>query len=978
MILAKVIAALIDAPAKARRSSRARSLLEEAASCTGRGELARAEACYVEVLALEPAAARAHAALALLLTARGRADQALHHFRAARSAAMLPRGCLESFIRLLLQQGERAEAIEVAREAARADASACESWFALGLALLAHHSYSDALAAYDQCLALGPNADVYVQRGIALQNLGRFDEARADYGRALQERPSHALARFHRGLAWLVQGNYAAGWADYEARLASGDAPARPLRYPRWDGSPPNGRTLLLYGEQGLGDEIMFASCLADLVRAGARCVVECNPALLGLFTRSFPGATVYPASPDGRVPDDIAGRGIDAEAPLGSLPMYFRGTLAAFPKHQGYLKADETRIAAWRARIAGLRGAMSVGISWVGGTHASRGPLRSIALDAWLPILRTAGVKFVSLQYTPDAPQAVQALRQRHGIDITHWPEAIADYDETAALVSALDLTISVCTSVIHLAGALGRPVWIMAPSNPEWRYGCAGAAMPWYPSARVFRQQREREWNDVIAEVSSALAEAASAAHAPQPVSAQSCMTAGLQRLEARDFPAAQACFERAVELSPAAAEAHCNLGLALLEQGNGALGERHLREAARLDPRLLPARENLAVWLSRRFDDAAALEAWNDVLALDPDHAEAHAGKAFMAMRSGHFCDARSLLSRAVELGADRRSELDLLDAQTLLAKGEFARGWPLYEGRLNGTLESARRPYPFPEWDGSALSDGVLLILGEQGLGDEIMFASCYAEAIARAGRCVIECEPRLAGLFARSFPEARVVGHPRESAERELLASGDIVRQVHAGSLPKLFRPDRSAFPRHAGYLVADTARERAWREKLAAGSGRRLIGIAWSGGLKQTRRSLRSIPLAEFSALLDIAGVEFVSLQHDDDGSEAAELARLSGASVRSFGAALADLDDTAALIGALDCVLTVCSTVVHLTGALGVPAIVMTPQRAEWRYLREGASLPWYPGARLVRQRQSGEWAGAIDEARTLLMRDA
>jgi hypothetical protein len=307
---------------------------------------------------------------------------------------------------------------------------------------------------------------------------------------------------------------------------------------------------------------------------------------------------------------------------------------------------------------------------------------------------------------------------------------------------------------------------------------------------------------------------------------------------------------------------------------------------------------------------------------------------------------------------------------------LARGDYGKGWPLYETRLRLTVESPRRPYRFPEWDAAPVRDGALLIMGEQGLGDEIMFASCYPDAIERAGRCVIECEPRLARLFARSFPTAHVVGEPRHSANAEIEARADIAAQVHAGTLPLLFRRNPGAFPHHGGYLRADSARVAEWRTRLRGEGETRWVGIAWSGGLKHTRRSIRSMTPAAFAALLRIDGIGFVSLQHDDDGTAAAEIAAHAGVPVHVFPEAYADLDDTAALVKSLDCVLTVCSTVVHLAGALGTPTLVLTPAWPEWRYLREGTSLPWYPSVRLLRQRVSGDWAPVVAQAREALLR--
>jgi len=479
------------------------------------------------------------------------------------------------------------------------------------------------------------------------------------------------------------------------------------------------------------------------------------------------------------------------------------------------------------------------------------------------------------------------------------------------------------------------------------------------------------------------------------------------GILKLALRDYTGAKACFERALQLAPGRAEAHANLAIALLQQGCRAEGVEHLERSIALAPDLLGPRENLAALLTREFGPAAA-RAWDDVLELEPKHARAHAAKAFLLLREGRIAEARELYTRARALGIDTndigleeaairifegdfegarseaqalRGEIDDADidwhlALSYLAAGDFAHGWPFYEARLRRSFESPRRAYAFPEWDGSDLAGGTLLIMGEQGVGDEIMFASCYAEAVERARRGVIECEPRLAALFARSFPQAQVVAQERGGVHPRLAGDARITYQIHAGSLPKLFRSDERLFPRHRGYLKADAARVEFWRRRLAHDPQTRYIGIAWSGGLRHTRRAIRSIPQLDFAQLLRMSNAEFVSLQHDDDGAEARALAAAAGVRVHTFPESLQDLDETAALISATDAVVSVCSAVVHLAGALGKPTLVLTPAIAEWRYLAKGVSMPWYPAVTLLRQSTSGIWTDVIDDARARLFK--
>jgi tetratricopeptide (TPR) repeat protein len=508
MLLRRLIATLAGNQAKRPRRARGQALLDKGESFLKDGDIERAKLCYTEALRLDDDIPVAHAQLALLLTAAGRLDEALPHFRVGQAATHLVPEFIESYVRVLLQRGGHEEARIVAESAVRTHSAHYESWFSRGLAELACSDHEQALASFDRALALRPeSADAHANRGIALQNAGRLTDALAEFERALQLNPRHALARFHRSLVLLARGEYAAAWPEYETRLQSADLGARPQHFPRWNGTDPAGQGVLVYGEQGLGDEIMFASCLPDLIGTGARCIVECHPKLQQLFERSFPNAAIYASLPDKRVPEDIRAIRIDWEVPIASLPLFYRRSIGEFPNHEQYLRADTDRSTFWRTRLAELGHPLKVGISWRGGSPGTLASSRSIPLDEWLPILEVPGVKFVSLQYTPDAAQALKVLAERHGIDIAHWPQAISNYDETAALVSVLDLTISVSTSIVHLAGALGRPVWVMLPSTPEWRYGQLGDRMPWHPSARLFRQRREGDWMDVISSVAEHL---------------------------------------------------------------------------------------------------------------------------------------------------------------------------------------------------------------------------------------------------------------------------------------------------------------------------------------------------------------------------------------------------------------------------------------------------------------------------------------
>ena len=356
-------------------------------------------------------------------------------------------------------------------------------------------------------LALEPDP----QWPVALSNLGWILLEKGDYAAGLRlveavlERdPGDHETRLVRSYMNLKHGNFEQGWRDFEARHHSRHAIDRAYEFERWDGAPLPGKTLLICGEQGLGDQIMFASCFNEAIARAGHCIIECDPKLVRLFQRSFPGASVYAQAAAAEPPAGLdQAQAVDRQIPMGSLPGFFRNRREDFPRHAGYLRAAPERVAYWRSRLDELGPGTKIGVSWRGGIATTRRHLRSFALDELLPVLRLPA-EFVSLQYG-DCAAELSALSREQGVTLPHWQDALDDYDETAALVCALDLVISVCTAVIHLSGALGRPVWVLVPAIAEWRYLDSGASLPWYPSARLFRQSEAGQWQEVTSLVAA-----------------------------------------------------------------------------------------------------------------------------------------------------------------------------------------------------------------------------------------------------------------------------------------------------------------------------------------------------------------------------------------------------------------------------------------------------------------------------------------
>jgi hypothetical protein len=423
--------------------------------------------------------------------------------------------------------------------------------------------YDEALAALDRALALQPdNADAHSNRGIVLSDIKRHDEAIASFDRALQLAPDHvealsnkaavllalkrhdeALACCHRALALapdhvgalcnhgtilnatmrqdearaiyehaltlapdapklhgnlatvcLLTGDFARGFAEYEWRWKK-DTLARTLRpfpQPLWQGEDIAGKTILLHSEQGFGDTLQFCRYAPLVAARSARVILEVEPPLAALMrTLSGPSQVIAKGSP---LPP------FDVHCPLMSLPLACGTVLDTVPAETPYLKASAP--SGWRDRLTGLR-RPAIGLVWSGNPRHERDNDRSMSLAALLPLL-DADATFVSLQKEP-RPGDAALLAERS--DILRFGEKTGDFADTAALIGELDLVITVDTSVAHLAAALGKPVWIMVQYLPDWRWLLAREDSPWYPTARLFRQDATHRWDGVIARVNAAL---------------------------------------------------------------------------------------------------------------------------------------------------------------------------------------------------------------------------------------------------------------------------------------------------------------------------------------------------------------------------------------------------------------------------------------------------------------------------------------
>ena len=373
-----------------------------------------------------------------------------------------------------------------------------EALYNRGTALLELERPDAALAAFDAAVAAAPkHTGAWTNRGRALQALNRHADAVASFEKAIAIDKNFADAHSNMALSLLTLGQLSRGFAEYEwrwKRTGMSDA-RRNYRGRPWLGEFPIGqRTILLAAEQGLGDSIQFVRYAPLLARSGAKVVLEVQPELKSLL-----------AGVDGVTSCHARGETLptyDVYCPLGSLPLAFKTEPATIPANIPYLRADETHLAKWRPIIEALPG-KRIALAWAGHAKHPNDRNRSIALAQLEPLFALDGISFVSVQR--DLRGDVEAILARHK-SITHIGDKLNDMTDTAAVLAFVDLTIAVDTSVIHLAGAMGREAWVMLPFSPDWRWTLTGDHSPWYPRMRLFRQAKPGDWSAVIASLRDA----------------------------------------------------------------------------------------------------------------------------------------------------------------------------------------------------------------------------------------------------------------------------------------------------------------------------------------------------------------------------------------------------------------------------------------------------------------------------------------
>jgi tetratricopeptide (TPR) repeat protein/glycosyltransferase involved in cell wall biosynthesis len=880
----------------------------------------------------------------LQLLGKGQIDHALACFEKAIQVDNQHANALCNIGRIYYEKGQWEAAVNYFQQSIAIRSDLPEAYSNMGLALHRLYRMDEAIESYQKALSLKPNYAIACHNmGFTLEKLGRLKESIQWYERAIEIDPNYTYAHSNLGITLLLSGHYEKGFSEYEWRLKRPDFEKRDFQSVKWDGSPFPKKRLLIYPEQGYGDVIQFIRYLPEIKRKGGTVILETHEKLIRLLG-SFPyfdhlivhGHSVPP---------------VDYHISIASLPYIFQTTLKTIPSTNPYLfspSIDKANIVKSIQLIDSFR----VGIAWAGSPVHKDDKSRSCELEMLYPLTQIKGVVLFSLQKGP----AASALKQLEKMPVIDLSNIIDDFADLASAIRHMDLVISVDTATAHLAGAMGKPTWIMLPFTPDWRWMLDRTDSPWYPTVRLFRQSRPGDYSSVIKTMANALATVQENAESFDFID-HSNKTA-IQLYNRDRFNDAILIYQRLIKLAPDKDFLYSNLGLVYRKQHQLDKAMNCFQTALKLNPESSLLYRLIGVIHQLKGNIDEAFHYCKLAIEKNANDADTYDELGVCEEKRGNLDEAIQYYQKAIELNPNRAEPYRNL-AHAQLLKGQLKEGFKNYEWRMKCQDFKSRLFHEIPVWKGQRFDGKTLFLCTEQGFGDIIQFIR-YAPMIkSKGGTVALGTFPKLIRLLSTVKGLDRVF-------HQEPISNFDY--QIPLLSLPYIFKTGIDTIPTNIPYIFPPKTVGK-WISIIKNHPAKLKIGIAWAGSTKHPGDQSRSIPLELFQPLFSLTGtkqIAFFSLQIGERGlSKNSQFSKY----MIDLNPYVDDFADSAAAIDHLDLVISVDTSTVHLTGALGKPVWVLIPFAPDWRWMLNRNDSPWYPTLKLFRQPKPGDWQTVIQK---------
>lgn len=985
------------------------STLEQGQRAHVAGRMGEAEQAYQSVLNGDPNCAEAWHLLGVLLGQSGKTNQAIDCINKALSLDPRKPQWLYNLGCVFQQIGAVHDAILAFTRSVGLDRRNAQAWNNLGNLFATTHNYDAARKALERGISADP-------RYLALHdNLCRVHKRENNFGaclkaadRGLESNPESVLLWIHRAEACFALGEFDSAWAAYEWRFRSTENPNQPPDYPIevWQGQSLAGKSILIWTEQGPGETFLFSSMLNELLDAADRCIVVTTDRLLPSLQRSFPQANVV----DGTqltVTRDTA----DFQCSLISAGRWLRRSWSDFPRRAGHICPDSKRQQEVHKSLqSAADNKPLVGIAWRSFGSVT-GQKKSIALDAWRPILSVPGIRFISLQYG-DVAQDIANLKAATGVEILPGPvdDPVSDLEGHLALVSGMDLVISSSNTTVHAAAALGVPVWCAVAhtlgEGLRWPWFTDRQDSPWYETVKLYRQEVIDDWTLTIADMAidlakwhgvrdpnfnveshlvalaaayrnikqpKACARAAKAAVAENPASHSA------RRLAAQGLIALGECDDAITHLTPLIEQETDSINslvdraMAFQKSGRLEEAESDLRHALKLEPSSLEGLNNLGnVKIAEGFS-REALDLHRQGSTLAPENKTLKLSIANRVSELQGSAASQPLFEALLhdeEMGSIAACDYGI----SLLKHGPSREGWILFRHRLSKPEANIRYDnFPFPVWSGESVAGKRVLVWTEQGLGEEILVATLMRDLAKQAKSVTLLCSNRVLAIFRKSLHGITVVQReeplPKEAVDPRI----DV--QMSLSDVGALLRPTSQSFAPSlkAPTLKANKSKTAALKRAYSASNPHLpLIGLSWHSSAPATGGA-KSIAPELYAKLIQDVPAQFVSLQHEPPPEH---LSTLEAAAPERWiydqsVNPMAELTDFAAQIAALDFVVTISNTTAHIAGALGIPTAMFAPPYAGrlWYWFKGTEQTLWYPTVTIYDGDEALNWGAALDQ---------